>query len=77
MPKTEPGYGFFVSFFARYLILFQGNSILKAVSIIFGRILKIIAREKDHAYGSYGKFEDFAGRLAPASEVAGGHTIPF
>jgi hypothetical protein len=71
MPKTEPGYGFFVSFFARYLILFQGNSILKAVSIIFGRILKIIAWEKDHAYG------DFAGRLAPASEVAGGHTIPF
>jgi hypothetical protein len=30
-----------------------------------------------HVHGSYGKFEDFAGRLAPASEVAGGHTILF
>jgi hypothetical protein len=27
--------------------------------------------------GSYGKFEDFAGCLAPALEVAGGHTLPF
>jgi hypothetical protein len=42
-----------------------------------GWLLKTIAREKDHKYGSYGKFEDFAGCLAPASEVAGGHTLPF
>jgi hypothetical protein len=34
-------------------------------------VLKIIAREKDHGYGSYGIIEDFAGCLAPASEIAG------
>jgi hypothetical protein len=39
--------------------------------------LKIIAQEKDHVHGSYGKFEDFAGCLAPASEVAAGHILPF
>jgi hypothetical protein len=38
---------------------------------------EVALKEKDHANGSYGKLEDFAGCLAPASEVAGGHTLPF